>query len=146
MPSRRERRISTPAMKAPHLTALGAALFALLLLAPTAASAQQTIPMKFGRAPPAPRQSLIVPGFGWPWVERDVVHHVYEREVIREVPVEPAPPPPPPRKAFAIGKSYDSLPGGCMKMIDSGAVYFNCSGDWYREVGRAQYKAVEAPL
>ena len=132
-------------MKAPSLTAAIAVLTASLLLAPTAAFAQQTIPMKFGRAPP-PRQSIIVPGFGWPWYEREVVHHVYEREVIREVPVEAPAPPPPPRKAFAIGQSYDSLPGGCMKMIDSGAIYFNCSGDWYREVGRAQYKAVEAPL
>jgi hypothetical protein len=124
---------------------MGAALTAVLLLAATA-SAQQTIPMKFGRAPPAPRTSVIVPGFGWPFYERDVVHHVYEREVIREVPAEPAPPPPPPRKAFAIGRSYDSLPGGCMKMVEGGASYFYCGGDWYREVGRSLYQAVASPF
>ena len=132
-------------MKAPRLTALGLGAAALLMLSAAPASAQQTIPMKFGRAPP-PRQSIIVPGFGWPYYEREVVHHVYEREIVREVPVEPPPPPPPPRKAYALGQSYDSLPGGCMKMIDSGISYFNCSGDWYREVGRSQYKAVASPL
>ena len=133
-------------MKAPHLTAAITAIAATLALAPAAASAQQTIPMKFGRAPP--RQNVITPGFGFgfPFVEREVVHHVYEREIIREVPVEVAPPPPP-RAAFVVGKSYDSLPGGgCMKMIDSGATFFNCSGEWYREVGSRQYKAVESPF
>ena len=133
------------AMKAPHLTAAIAALAALLVLA-TAASAQQTIPMKFDRAPPPQRNIIIVPGFGFPFVEREVVHHVTEREIVHEVPVEVAPPPPP-RAGFVVGRSYDSLPGGgCMKMIDSGATFFNCSGEWYREVGSRQYKAVESPF
>ena len=68
--------------------------------------------------------------------EREVI---VEREVVREVPA-PAPPPPPapppaPRKPFVIGASYASLPVGCMKMIEGGASYFYCAGDWYQQVG-----------
>jgi hypothetical protein len=86
-------------------------------------------------------QGYIIPYY----YEHDYVP-VYEREVIREVPVAaPAPEPPPPRrKAYALGKLYDSLPGGCMKMIQDGAAYYNCSGDWYRQAG-SQYQAVRMP-
>lgn len=106
---------------------------------------------------PPPRPPSIVhrvPGFsqgfvpGFVVVEREYVP-VIEREIIREVPAEPvAPPapPPPPRKPFVVGRSYSSLPGGCMKMIEGGATYFHCSGDWYRQVGAGQYKAVSPPL
>jgi len=69
-------------------------------------------------------------------VERDVVH-----EVVEEV---PAPPPPPPRERYVIGRSYSSLPSGCMKMIDLGVSYYRCNGEWYRE-GRAGYIAVAQP-
>jgi len=75
---------------------------------------------------------------------------VVQREVVREVPVpaEPKPPAPPPREPYAVGKSYDSLPGGCMKMIQDGASYYLCSGEWYRQEGSGgavKYKAVAQP-
>ena len=70
---------------------------------------------------------------------------VVEREVIREVPAAPPPPPPEPRAPYVLGKSYASLPGGCMKMIEGGASYYWCSGgEWYRAVGK-QYRAVARP-
>jgi len=82
------------------------------------------------------------------YVEREPV--IIEREVVREVPVvvEPPPPPPPPREPYVIGKSYASLPGGCMKMIEDAASYYLCSGEWYRQVGSgsaARYKAIVQP-
>jgi hypothetical protein len=76
---------------------------------------------------------------------------IVEREVVREVPVAPPAPPPPapaPRKAHVLGRTYASLPPGCMKMIERGAVYFRCSGLWYREVrdeGGGRYRAVAGP-
>ena len=87
-------------------------------------------------------------GFAVPWIvdERETV--VVEREVVREVPAAPPPPPepaPPPRKPYVIGASYASLPGGCMKQVEAGGSYFYCSGDWYRQVGKGQYKAVREP-
>lgn len=70
-------------------------------------------------------------------VEREVV-----REVVKEVAAEP---PPPPRKPFAVGASYASLPGGCMKMIEGSASYYYCGGgEWYQPEGK-QYRAVAAP-
>jgi len=87
--------------------------------------------------------------------------------VEREVPViveREAPPPPaaaplpeqaqggakaPPRKPYVIGSSYDSLPPeGCMKLIEGGASYYYCDGEWYRQVGDgrdATYRAVAQP-
>ena len=75
---------------------------------------------------------------------------IIEREVVREVAVpQPAPPPPePPREPWVLGRTYASLPGGCMKLIEGGAAYFLCSGEWYRQVGSgsaATYKAVAKP-
>jgi hypothetical protein len=128
-------------MKALRLSA--AVMSALLALAPATAQ-PPTIAPKFGPAPP-PQRSIIVPNFGWPYYEREYVTHVIEHEVIREVPVE-APPPPPPRELYVIGRSYGSLPGGCMKMIEGGASYFYCSGEWYRAVGASRYEAVVSPL
>ena len=124
---------------------------ALLALAATAAQAQQ------GAISGAPRG---LPGgshggmhghrgvFFPVYFERDPV--VIEREVVREVPVvvEPPPPPPKPREPYVVGKSYASLPGGCMKMIQDGASYYLCSGEWYQQVGSgsaATYKAVAQP-
>ena len=82
---------------------------------------------------------------GFILVEREYVP-VVEREVVREVTVAepPAAAPPPPRKPYVIGRNYSSLPGGCMKIIEDGASYFYCSGEWYRQVG-AQYLAVAMP-
>jgi hypothetical protein len=45
-----------------------------------------------------------------------------------------------------LGKSYDALPGGCLKMLSARGAFFDCSGEWYRQVGNAQYKAVGSPL
>ena len=83
-------------------------------------------------------------GGGFFVVDREVV---IEREVVREVPVAApvaAAPPPEPRKPHVIGRMYASLPGGCMKLIERGASYYICSGEWYRQVG-SQYKAVAQP-
>ena len=77
-----------------------------------------------------------------------------EREVVREEPAAAPPaaaePPPPPRQPFVVGKSYSSLPGGCLKSIEEGgkATFYYCSGEWFRQLsgGRdARYKAVARP-
>ena len=86
-------------------------------------------------------------GFGGFLVVERPVPVIVEREVVREVPVVAAPPaPPPPRKPYAIGASYSSLPGGCMKMIEGSASYYYCGGgEWYRLVSAGKYKAVARP-
>lgn len=133
-------------MKAVHLLMLNAVFAVVLLLAATAAGAQSRAmgPRHWPR-PPAHGPFL---GQGSVWVVEREVPVVVEREVIREVPVpaEPAAPPPaPPRKPYAIGASYDSLPGGCMKMIEGGNSYYYCSGgEWYQQIGR-EYRAVTQP-
>jgi len=139
-------------MKAPHLLAVGAATAASLIFAASGAEAQQR-PMGGGMRNPIPsngsgmhdRHRFFLPFFVG---DRETV--IIEREVVREVPVvvEPSPPPPPPREPYVIGKSYASLPGGCMKMIEEGASYYLCSGEWYRQVGggsAAKYRAVAQP-
>ena len=133
------------AMTGRHLLALSAAL--LVLTGSQADAKSPGVGSGFRHLPPP--QPHFGGGFiGFPvWgIEREV--HVIEREIIREVPVvvEPPPPPPPPREPYVIGKSYASLPSGCMKMIEEGASYYLCSGDWYRQVGSGsgvQYKAVK---
>jgi len=70
-------------------------------------------------------------------VEREIVHEIVERPV-------PAEPPPPPREAYVIGKSYSSLPPGCMKMIEGGVSYYHCSEGWYR-LSHGRYVAIEQP-
>jgi hypothetical protein len=87
-------------------------------------------------------------GFGFPFFyysSPEVVHDVVVVHDQPDEPPPPPPPPPPPREAWVLGKSYSSLPAGCMKMIQSGSSYYHCSGEWYRQVGGA-YRAVEAPL
>ena len=77
-------------------------------------------------------------------IEREVV----VREVAAAVP-PPPPPPPPARKPYVIGKSYASLPSGCMKLIEGGVSYYLCSGEWYRQVGSGsglRYVAVARKL
>ena len=72
-------------------------------------------------------------------------------EVVRDEPAPTRadpPPPPEPRKPYVIGRSYSSLPGGCMKLIQDGSSYYYCDGGWYRQLGAgrsAQYKAVARP-
>ena len=54
-----------------------------------------------------------------------------------------------PRKPYVIGGTYASLPPqGCMKLIEDGASYYFCSGEWYRQLGAgrgAKYRAVARP-
>ena len=138
-------------MKVPRLLAVGAAT-AMLVIASGAEAQQRPI----GGGPrnwlPANghgmhgQNRLFLPFF---WVEQqDPV--IIEKEVVKEVPVVVKdPPPPPPREPYAIGKTYASLPSsGCMKMIEGGASYYLCSGEWYQQVGgdgAAKYKAVTQP-
>jgi hypothetical protein len=91
-------------------------------------------------------------------VEREVPV-IVEREVVRETPPPPAAVPlpeqaqggakAPPRKPYVIGSTYASLPPqGCMKLIEDGASYYFCSGEWYRQLGTgrvAKYRAVARP-
>ena len=70
--------------------------------------------------------------------------------VVHDQPPEPAPPAPPPpappkpREPYAIGRTYNSLPGGCLKMVQGGRSYFRCREGWYRQVG-SRYRAVAMP-
>lgn len=86
-------------------------------------------------------------------VEREVPV-IVEREVVREVTVTPPPTPPHQgegrkREPYVIGSTYASLPPqGCMKLIEDGASYYFCSGEWYRQLGTgrvAKYRAVAKP-
>jgi hypothetical protein len=141
-----------------HLLTL--AMPAMLMFAASPASAQMS---GFGGGPritlPGPPPNFSWegrPGFhgGFPGGffvgDRETVT-IIEREIIREVPAEPAviAPPPPPRKPYAIGATYASLPDGCMKLIDAGVSYFYCGGEWYREVRAGRdplYRAVARKL
>jgi len=137
-------------MKAPHLLAL---LPVLCAFTASAAEAQQRSAVMNGapRGLPGHHRGMHGGrGFFFPFyvAERETV--VVEREVVREVPVavEPPPPPPPPRKPYKVGDTYDSLPSGCMKMIEGGASYYLCSGEWYQQVGSGgatTYKGVAKP-
>jgi hypothetical protein len=134
-------------MKGTHLLAITGALSALLIFAASRVEAQQQRPRFSPPPPPGGNLQGFFPGV-----------YVYEREVIHVVERTPEPPPSPPaapavapappRKPYAIGNSYATLPGGCMKMIDGGVSYYHCSGEWYRQVGSGsgvQYKAVASP-
>ena len=138
-------------VKYAHLLALTAAASALLIFAATQADAQQR-PTTGGRIDLPSRSNHFSwerghgfrGGFGGVWVvERDVPVIVEREVVVREVQA-PAEPALPPRDPYVIGKSYASLPGGCMKMIEPGASYYWCSGEWYRQVGK-EYRAVRQP-
>ena len=75
--------------------------------------------------------------------EPEVVHDVV---VVHDKAAEPAPPaPPPPRKPYVIGRTYSALPGGCMKLLERGASFYQCSGEWYRRTGSGAYLAVREP-
>ena len=139
-------------MKAPHFPGVGAAAAALLMVAASAAEAEPRVVIGGWSAPPRHHGGGLRGrhgrhGFHVPYyvVEREPTV-IIEREVVREVPVivEAPPPPPPPREPYVIGRSYASLPGGCMKLIEEGAAYYYCGGEWYRQAGK-QYRAVHAP-
>jgi hypothetical protein len=136
-------------MKAPHLLAVGAAATAMIFAASGAEAQQRPIGGVMRNPLPAHeggmhgRHRFFLPFYYVDQEDRVII----EREVVREVPVvvEPKSPPPPPREPYVIGKSYSSLPSGCMKMIEDGASYYLCSGEWYRQVGSGsavKYKAV----
>jgi hypothetical protein len=134
-----------------RLTPAIAAMSALLALAPASG---QTPRLTVGGQWSAPPHSGMHGGFhhgfrasGFLIIpETEVVHDVV---VVHDQPIEPpAPPPPPlpPKEPWVFGRTYASLPGGCMKLVERGAAYFLCSGEWYRQVGSRQYKAVAGPL
>ena len=145
-------------MKPLHLLAVSAAMAALSMVAATEAYAQQ-------RTVSGPRITLPSHANHFSWeghhgfhggtfiVEREIPV-IVEREVVREVAVTPPPTPPHQgegrkRKPYVIGGTYVSLPPqGCMKMIEDGASYYFCSGEWYRQLGTgraAKYRAVAKP-
>jgi hypothetical protein len=129
-------------MKPLYLLLVGAAMSAALVA--TAHAQSRGVGGGFRHLPPPPVANG--PFVGWPGVYVVERVHVIEREVVKEVPVAAPPPepPPPPRKPYKIGAMYDALPTPCMKMIEGGASYYHCSGEWYRQVG-GQYAAVKAP-
>src|SRR3954465_9690786 len=114
-------------MKAFHLTAVSAALCALLALAADPAVAQQRpIGAITPRYSPPPHQGRMH-GFHH-FSPRFLIYPEYVPVYVHddagdETPVAPsvaAPPPPAPRKPYVIGRSYSSLPpGGCLKLIAS---------------------------
>jgi hypothetical protein len=139
-------------MKFLNLAPVNGAISVLLVLAAARGEANPW-PNGFPSAPPPNFRGMNgmhrFHGGGFLILEEPEV--IVEREVVREKPPEqPAPPapPPPPRKPYVIGRTYSSLPGGCMKLIDHGTSYFRCSGEWYREVGDGRngpYLAVAQP-
>jgi len=137
-------------MHGKNLLVISAALSAAMLFAASAATAQsRTIQGGFRHRPLPPANNGPFLGFPGVWVVEREYPVIIEREVVKEVPVPvPAEPPPPPRKPYKIGASYDTLPSGCMKMIQDGASFYLCSGEWYRQVSGESgvtYKAVKAP-
>ena len=144
-------------MKRRHLFILAAANV-LPVLAVTSAQAQQR---------PVPGLRITIPThanhFSWERhhgfhggvfiVEREVPV-IVEREVVREVKMANSGTlnrdvPELARKPYVIGGTYASLPPqGCMKMIEDGASYYFCSGEWYRQLGDgrgARYRAIARP-
>ena len=121
----------------------------LLCLAAAPASAQ--VPpggfVGFPGSPPLPPLPPPRPDRGFPgfFVYEHDYEPVIEREIIREVPAPAPAPPPPPRKPYVLGRTYDALPGGCMKLIQDGGSYYLCSGEWYRPLGGGRYLAIAQP-
>lgn len=140
-------------MDSPRLLATAAAAVGLLIL-PGPAEAEQGVVSSAWRNPPHHGGSFHrrhgihrKHGFAIPvFIVQREPRVIIEREVVREVPVviEAPEPPPPPREPYVVGKTYATLPGGCMKLIEAGASYYLCSGEWYRQVGK-QYRAVARP-
>ena len=152
-------------MKTPCLFAMGAGLLALAPAEAQVGTVGGVLPPPIpgpgsGSLYPTPmppqggvRGGSGVPGFhrlhrgingGVIFVEREYVPVVVE-EPARDEPAAPPPAPPPdPRKPWVLGRVYSALPGGCMKLLQDGAAYYRCSGEWYLQVG-SQYKAVRVP-
>ena len=136
-------------MKAFHLTAVTAAMCALLALAPGPAGAQQRPPSASQYSPPPPQGRLHGFRHFQFFIEREYVPVYVQGDAGGDTYAEPpaavpSPPPPAPRKPYVIGRSYSSLPGGCLKLIQDGSSYYGCSGEWYRQAGGA-YQAVAQP-
>jgi hypothetical protein len=83
-------------------------------------------------------------GGGFIYYEEPEYVPVVVEQVVHDEPAAPPPPAPAPRKPYVLGRIYDSLPGGCLKLLQDGASYYHCSGEWYRQVG-SEYKAVRMP-
>ena len=162
-------------MKALRLLAVSGSICALLALAPAAAQSQTATvggvlpppipgpgsgslyPTPIPPQPSSPggmRGVSGVPGFhrfhrgigGVLIYEEPEYVPVVVQEVAHDEPAAPPPAPPPePRKPWVLGRTYSSLPGGCLKLLQDGASYYQCNGRWYREVGDEQYKAVRMP-
>ncbi len=135
-----------PEMHRKSLLVLGAAMSALLVSAADAGSRGVGGGFRHRPLPPPVADGFI--GFPGVYVVERV--QIIEREVVKEAPPPPPTPEPapPPRKPYAIGESYSSLPSPCMKMIQDGASYYHCSGEWYRQVSGGKdgpYLAVAAP-
>jgi hypothetical protein len=153
-------------MKPLHLMAMSAAASALLVL-PSAEADAQTRPVVSGglRITPHSPSHLFSwerghggfhGGFGNVWIVEQQVPVFVEREVVKEAPPPQAVPLPQnsgggdKRKPYVIGKTYASLPGGCMKVVEQAASYYFCGGgEWYRQMGSGRgvsYKAVKREL
>ena len=155
-------------MKGFHLLALNAVLSAMLILAASQTEAQDR-PAGSGPRNPIPSGGGQTGGqmgsgghagvgsgsnFGRErvndifLVEEQVVQVVAPQEEEEAKPAAPpASPPaaePEKREPYAVGKSYSSLPPGCMKMIQGAALFYLCGGDWYQKVD-GQYLAVAQP-
>lgn len=136
-----------------------AALCALAGCASAGALAQVVAPVIPGPGHGSLFPTPIPPQTGMPGA-RDGRHHrsgnvfilTDEPEVVHDVVVvhdeAAAPPPPaapaPPHEPYVIGRTYRSLPGHCLKLVQGGGSFFHCSEGWYRQVG-SLYRAVPAP-
>lgn len=148
-------------MKAHRLST--AAISALILSGSGSATAQQLGPVispaiqqpgggSLFPTPIPPQTGMALPRFDHRHGSGNVIIFTDEPEVVHDVTVihevaaaPPAPPPAPtPRERFVIGRTYKSLPGACLKMVQAGGSYFHCSAGWFRQVG-ALYRAVPMP-
>ncbi|MCL6741713.1 hypothetical protein LZ518_11305 [Sphingomonas sp. RB56-2] len=138
-------------VKYAHVLALSAIASVALILAAAKADAQGR---SYGPRNNIPSQGGgmdggSINGLGGVWVVERDVPVVIEREVVKEVPVPVPMTPPEPRKPYLIGASYDSLPGGCMKLIEEGTSFYYCDGGWYQEVRAGRdplYRAIQRKL
>ena len=140
-------------MKAIRLAAVSVAICTALVPAPAQSDAGQPGGGLVVSPPPPAAQPGRFGGFngGFFFYEREYVPVVVQQVVRDEKPADPpaaAAPAPSPRKPYVIGRTYSSLPGGCLKLIEDGVSYFQCNGQWYREVkgeGDTMYRAVARP-
>jgi len=140
-------------VKAVRLAAVMAAICATLELGPAwADGGQPGGGLIVSPPPPAAQPGRFSPfNGGFFFYERDYVPVIVQEVVRDEKPAQPpvaAAPAPPPRKPYVIGRTYSSLPSGCLKLIEEGVSYFQCSGQWYRELkgpGDTMYRAVARP-